>query len=185
MDQLWSALIAGVAALLGALVGGYFARAGAISGAEVAARAATQQLAQQQAHEVRHWIRQERKADYEAVMRAYGQFSAHIAKYRIAVGTGQDASAMHSDLDDVFQDLAVAAGALHMLGPQEVWQAADDLRAASLESLRAHREFAVQRAGAYEFGDIPWGEIEWARAGARRAQGKFAAACRETLENSS
>ncbi|MFD7774295.1 hypothetical protein [Streptomyces sp. NPDC059753] len=183
MDGLWPTLIAGIAGLLGAAIGGYFAKAGAIKGAQTAAAAVQHQVVQQQAHEIRQWTRQERKADYDAVLRAYGYFAALVAKYRMALKAGQDLDLLNTQLDDAYLDLALAAGGVHLLGPVEVWDAARRLEGRSRETLVAHREFAEMLHTRVDHSTaIPWHELQPEREANGAALADFSSACRRVLE---
>ncbi|WP_327668102.1 hypothetical protein OHN75_01010 [Streptomyces sp. NBC_00484] len=80
--------------------------------------------AQQQAHKIRQRTRQERKADYGAVVRSYGQFADLESEVRMALRGSQDLTALNAQLDEAFIDLALAADGVHLLGPEYVWDAA-------------------------------------------------------------
>lgn len=186
VDDLWSALIAGTTGLLGAAIGGYFAKTGAIKGAETAATAQQHQVIQQQEHEIRQWTRQERKADYDGVVRAYGRFAALLSKFRMALKAGQDLDLLNAQLDDAFIDLALAADGVHLLGPEDVWDAARRLQAKSREALVAHRDFAAAlgtRSNQSE--GIPWHDLQPARNASGTALADFSTACRLVLEGAS
>lgn len=183
MDDLWSALIAGTTGLLGAGIGGYFAKSGAIKGAQTAAAAQQHQVVQQQEHEIRQWTRQERKADYDAVVRTYGQFAALLAKFRTALKADQDLVVINTQLDDAYVDLALAADGVHLLGPEEVWDAARRLAAKSREALVAHRDFAeALRTRSDQSADIPWLDLQPGRNASGTALADFSTACRSVLE---
>ncbi|MHC5260842.1 hypothetical protein ACYSUO_23415 [Streptomyces sp. UC4497] len=183
MDDLWPALIAGATGLLGAAIGGYFAKAGAIKGAQTAAAAVQHQVVQQQAHEIRQWTRQERKADYDAVVRAYGQFAALVSKFRMALRDRQDLTALNAQLDEAFIDLALAADGVHLLGPEDVWDAARLLQERSRETLVSHRDFAeMLRTRADPSAAIPWEQLRAEREANGSALADFSTACRRVLE---
>ncbi|MGX1886630.1 hypothetical protein [Streptomyces sp. NPDC055287] len=142
MDQGWSALIAGIAGLLGAVLGGYIAKQGALAGAKATAEATARQVELQGRNELAHWIRQERRAAYGEVVRAYSVLANLLAAYRVAVGRGTALDDLSSQVDDARNALIIACSSTHLFGPEAVWDAAYDMRSTAQEGVLAHRAFA-------------------------------------------
>ncbi|TXS79489.1 hypothetical protein EAO69_05435 [Streptomyces sp. me109] len=117
------------------------------------------------------------------MIRAYDQFAALLAKFRTALKTGQDLVALNAQLDDAYIDLPLAADGVHLLGPEEVWDAARQLAARSRETLVVHRDIAevLRTRNDHSLG-IPWLDLQPARNASGDALAEFSTACRSVLE---
>ncbi|MET8830422.1 hypothetical protein ABZX40_33600 [Streptomyces sp. NPDC004610] len=183
MEQLWPALVAGLAGLIGAALGGYFARSGAITGARTAADAIARQVDQQRANELHHWIRQERRTAYDEVIRAQGVLARHLAAFRSALEHQEPRDTIDEELDAAWASLSLALSRTRLFGPEPVWTAAVRLRDAAHAGLAAHRAFAGRLDSAPPGTAFPgWRELTAPRQGMKDAGAEFFDRCRAALE---
>ncbi|MEV7283322.1 hypothetical protein AB0O01_01925 [Streptomyces sp. NPDC093252] len=180
MDQLWPAVVAGLAGLVGAALGGYFARSGAVTGARTAADAITRQVDQQRANELQHWIRQERRTAYDEVIRAQGVLARHLAAFRTALEHQEPRGTVDEELNAAWASLSLACSRTRLFGPDPVWTAAVRLREAAHAGLAAHRAFARRVDGGGAFPG--WGELAAPRQEMKDAGAEFFDRCRTALE---
>ncbi|MFE6487677.1 hypothetical protein ACFVGN_32750 [Streptomyces sp. NPDC057757] len=183
MDQGWSALIAGLAGLVGAAVGGYFAKAGAVQGAKTAADAVARQVEEQRAHELTQWIRQERRAAFGEVVRAHGELAGRLAALRVAVERGSVVGATGEQVDEAWTLLSLACSGVHLFGPEPVWIAADRVRSTAHECVIAHRPLMTPASDADEGQRVlARHDLARPREEMRSAMSDFSARSREALE---
>ncbi|GAA1522288.1 hypothetical protein GCM10009730_32770 [Streptomyces albidochromogenes] len=182
MDQGWSALIAGMAGLVGAVLGGYIAKQGAVAGARATAEATARQVELQGRNELAHWIRQERRAAYGEVVRAYSVLANQLAAYRVAVGRGTALDDLSDQVDDARNALVIACSSTHLFGPEAVWDAAYALRSTAQQGVLAHRAFAHHsQAGSRSGLEDARRDLSGARVAMRESLISFSERCRQAL----
>ncbi|MFD4141159.1 hypothetical protein [Streptomyces sp. NPDC058572] len=149
MNEGVAVVIAAVVGLGGAYIGGSWTARGARIGAETAARATAEQVQDQAKVDHENWLRERRLEACQDLLSAYNDYAEAATTYAELLDAAPDGSTPVVTLPPSMMALSRSAFLIRILGPDELWHAAERVRQTQgdhAESLYAYRR-------AFEDGD--------------------------------